>query len=227
MDIPSYLLGKKAGGGSSPSGGDGTDWSVIGYDKEPVVVTDSINYAKNIRDNWVVKTSYQSRFSENSTMVFMPLVDTSQCTNFKNMFYKCSKLLSIPQLDTSKGTDFTSFLFVCENLISIDSLDMSSATTIYNLFGNSGSPNLKYLGGFKNLGKSYSTAKSSNSTDYGLYLSFAKKLTHDSLMNIINGLYDIADKGCNTQQLNIGSTNMAKLTEDEIAIAIEKGWTVS
>ena len=46
-------------------------------------------------------------------------------------------------------------------------------------------------------------------------------------MNIINGLYDIATKGCNTQSLTIGSTNVAKLTAEEIAIATNKGWTVS
>jgi len=46
-------------------------------------------------------------------------------------------------------------------------------------------------------------------------------------MNVINNLYDIATKGCNTQQLVLGSTNIAKLTAEEIAIATNKGWTVS
>jgi hypothetical protein len=53
------------------------------------------------------------------------------------------------------------------------------------------------------------------------------KLTHDSLMNVINNLYDIKSKGCNTQQLVLGSTNLAKLTAEEINIAVEKGFSVS
>lgn len=48
-------------------------------------------------------------------------------------------------------------------------------------------------------------------------------LTHESLMNIINGLPTVET----TQTLTVGSVNTAKLTEDEIAIATEKGWTVA
>lgn len=46
-------------------------------------------------------------------------------------------------------------------------------------------------------------------------------------MNLINNLYDIASKGCKTQQLKLGATNLAKLSEEEIAIATNKGWSVS
>ena len=58
-------------------------------------------------------------------------------------------------------------------------------------------------------------------------LSSATKLTHESLMNVINNLYDIKTKGCNAQPLVLGSTNLAKLTAEEIAIATNKGWNVS
>ena len=46
-------------------------------------------------------------------------------------------------------------------------------------------------------------------------------------MNIINKLYDIKTKGCKAQRLQLGSTNLAKLTEEEIAIATNKGFNVS
>jgi hypothetical protein len=46
-------------------------------------------------------------------------------------------------------------------------------------------------------------------------------------MNVINNLYDIASAGIKTQRLVLGADNMAKLTADEIAIATNKGWTVS
>lgn len=52
------------------------------------------------------------------------------------------------------------------------------------------------------------------------------KLTHDSLMNVINNLYDIKSKGVKTQTLQLGNRNKAKLTAEEIAIATNKGWNV-
>lgn len=97
----------------------------------------------------------------------------------------------------------------------------------------------KYVSGFENftgiqnLGKGFSREQS-NYSNYVFNLSYCRDLTHDSLMNVINGLYDlnltynVAGGGTlYTQKLVLGSTNLAKLTDDEIAIATAKGWTVS
>jgi hypothetical protein len=94
-------------------------------------------------------------------------------------------------------------------------------------YASSSSSTLKNLGGFLNLGKNYSVTASSNVESYRLQLNTQIGLTHESLMNVINKLYDIATKGCNTQTLWLGSTNLAKLTAEEIAIATNKGWSVS
>ena len=56
-----------------------------------------------------------------------------------------------------------------------------------------------------------------------LYLSYCENLTHDSIMVIINGLQTVTS----TQTLTLGSTNLAKLTEAEKQIAIDKGWTLA
>ena len=53
--------------------------------------------------------------------------------------------------------------------------------------------------------------------------STCSKLSHDSLMSIINNLAEVT----NTQKLTLGTTNKTKLTINEIAIATEKGWTVA
>lgn len=58
------------------------------------------------------------------------------------------------------------------------------------------------------------------------YLTDIAELTHDSLMNVINNLYDIKSKGVKPQTLQLGNTNKAKLTAEEIAIATNKGWNV-
>ena len=62
-----------------------------------------------------------------------------------------------------------------------------------------------------------------------LSISFqwSTRLTHDSLMSIINALADkSADTSGKEYTLTIGSENLAKLTEAELAIAYNKGWRV-
>lgn len=252
----------------------GTIWSEIGYSSEPDVITDGINYAKQIMQNWdSTQTNYSNKFSSNFSLMFMPKVSTSNGTNFYNMFYNCKRLIYIPQIDTSNGTNFygmfsscdalkkislidtsngtamgsmfdgctslttipqidtsnnTNFYSMfrgCSSLTTVPTLNMSSATNINDMFYPCSK--LENLGGLTNLGQAYSTSQSANYSEYKLDLSTCSRLTHDSLMNVINNLYDIATKGCNTQQLVLGSTNLAKLTAEEIAIATNKGWTVS
>jgi surface protein len=141
------------------------------------------------------------------------------------MFFNCSSLTTIPQLDTSKVTNMNNMLNGCSSLTTFPQLDTSKVTNIsYMLYG---CKSLTTLGGFTNLGQAYSTTQSANYGDYTLTLSSSTKITHDSLMNVINNLYDIAAKGVKTQQLVIGSTNLAKLTAEEIQIATDKGFSVS
>ena len=53
--------------------------------------------------------------------------------------------------------------------------------------------------------------------------SSCTKLTHDSIMVVINGLQTVTSK----QTLTLGSTNLAKLTDAEKQIATDKGWTLA
>ena len=123
------------------------------------------------------------------------------------------------------GTSMHAFFEGCSSLTTIPQLDTSNVTAMNYTFNNCSK--LTTLGGFQNLGQAYSTTQSANYSNYTLKLSSSTLLTHDSLMNVINNLYDIATKGCNTQKLVLGSTNLAKLTAEEIAIATNKGWSVS
>lgn len=86
--------------------------------------------------------------------------------------------------------------------------------------------NLDYMGGFENLGMAYNTSATENNNNYQLRIDFFK-LTHESLMNVINNLYDIKTKGVKPQQLILGTTNLAKLTAEEVAIGTSKGWSIS
>lgn len=57
----------------------------------------------------------------------------------------------------------------------------------------------------------------------GLNLSSCTSLSHDSLLSIINACAQVTE----TQTLTLGSTNLAKLSEEEKQIATSKGWTLA
>lgn len=164
--------------------------------------------------------------SYNSNLTSLPLFNTSKGTNFESIFGGGMYLTSTPAIDTSKGTNTASMFSGCSRLVTIPEYDFSSTTFVGNSFMTSATA-LTTVGGFKNVGKAFLTSSAANYYAYIVNLSPATSLTHDSLMNVINKVYDIATKGCNTQKLVLGSTNLAKLTSAEIAIATNKGWTVS
>lgn len=151
--------------------------------------------------------------------------NTSNVTSMSETFYNCSALTEVPQFNTSKVVTFNKAFYGCSSLKTIPELDCGSATNITDMVDKC--TKLTNLGGFKDLGKAYTTSASASTTAYTLYLYQSTNLTHDSLMNVINGVYDIASKGCKNQTLYLGDTNKAKLTAEEIAIATNKGWTIS
>lgn len=153
------------------------------------------------------------------------LIGAEKLTSAMQMFYTSNYLKYVQDFDTSNVTNMYSMFQSCSNLITVPKLNASKVIVVSNIFGNCN--NLTNLGGLENLGQAYDTTKSANYSSYTLDLSTSKKLTHDSLMNVINNLYDIKSKGCNPQSLVLGSTNLAKLTAEEIAIATNKGWNVS
>lgn len=181
-------------------------------------------------------TNMESLFRYYESLESIPLLDTSNVTTMMRMCENCKNLKSFPQFNTSKVTNFYNMLSKCVSLKELPILDFSSAQAIRDIT-NGVYRHIK-LGGFKDLGKGYDTSKSANNPDYALDISqgstiespnslFSTDIDHDSLMNVINNLYDIANKGVMPQSLILGSTNRAKLTAEEIQIATDKGWEVS
>lgn len=181
-------------------------------------------------------TSMESLFRYYESLESIPLLNTSNVKTMMRMCENCKNLKSFPQFDTSKVTTFYNMLHWCVSLKELPRLDFSSAAAIRDM--TYGVYRYVKLGGFKDLGKGYATSTSANNPDYALDISngstiespnsiFSTNIDHDSLMNVINDLYDIAAKGVATQQLILGSTNLAKLTAEEIAIATNKGWTLN
>ena len=174
-------------------------------------------------------TNMSGMFNECTSLTSLDLsnFDTSKVTAMNSMFSGCSKLntLNLSNFDTSKVTNMQSLFYNCSSLTSVPLLDASSATIVNAMFQNAIS--LTTLGGFQNIGQAFLTTASANYAYYTLDISASTNLTHDSLMNVINNLYDIATKGVKIQKLILGSTNLAKLSDEEKVIATNKGWVLS
>lgn len=153
---------------------------------------------------------------------------TSKVTNFNHMFSNCEILqtLTFDNIDTSNATNLSGMFYNCRMIFTIPTLNGSKATFLNSLFYNCF--NLTNFNGIINLGQAYSITQNANYYNYTLDISNSyRNLTHESLVNIINNLYDIKTKGVKPQKLVLGTTNLAKLSEEERNIAVSKGWTLS
>ena len=150
------------------------------------------------------------------------------------MFYMCSALTSIvfPQtVDFSKCKQINRMFQDCTNLttITIPNFYADAVNDISSLFLDDNKINTLNVTYFlKNLGKGY-TSTTANYSNYKLIATMTT-LSHDSIMLIINNVYDLnltynvsGGGTLRTQGLNFGSTNLAKLTNEEKAIATAKG----
>ena len=169
-----------------------------------------------------VLTSCEYMFYGCSNLTSVPLFDTSGVTTMWQMFQNCSSLTVIPQFNTSNVTDMMNMFYGCSNLTSVPELDCSNTTNIYQMFSKC--PKITDFGGWKNLGMQ---EKLYNLSNVVVSLRTTSNLTHDSLMNIINKLYDRAAAGYSILQIVLSADNLNKLSDEEKAIATNKGWIIS
>lgn len=199
------------------------DFSVIGYDDELSLSINEqmeadIAYAKDIYDNWDENiTDANKMFSENNNLVYFPEVNMSKVTDISYMFNKCSNLKIVPKMTLGKIKNMSNLFYFCEKL---EYVDMSG-----NNFKD-----LTYNSEPFYLTASLTTLKFGYNLKVTLKLTTSIALSVESLLSVIDGLYDFTAAGetpTSTQgQLHLGSTNLAKLTDEQIAVATGRGWTV-
>lgn len=153
----------------------------------------------------------------------------ASATSIYTMFRNCSNLASIniSGLANSNVTSLTQMFNGCTRLtdLALGNFHCDSVNVMTNAFARCS--NIANISGtLSNIGKGY-TSTTVNYAAYKIALNASKKLTHDSMINIINGLYDLVTAGKAKQGLVLGSTNLAKLSSAEIAIATTKGWNVT
>lgn len=148
-----------------------------------------------------------SMFQECRALTSIPQFDTSKVTDMNHMFQSCSNLTTIPQLNTSNVKHMNYMFSGCHALTTIPPLDTSNVITMSNMFDFCA--NLKSIL-MTNIG-------------VDLDISASTKFERSDLLVILNNLKTVTS----TTTLTMGATNLAKLTDEDKAIATNKGWTLA
>ena len=186
-------------------------------------------------------TNFSYMFNNCSSLAKVSLFkSTTDKTNYSYMFSGCKKLVEVNSSTLGKnGSTFTHMFKGCSALTALDfghmtwsslnhshfnsmfydctklsNLTLGSIIPVTNTFWHcSALVNLEFTGTI-----------TINGSDY-LRLSDSPLLTVDSLLNVLNALAD--NTGKTTYKINLGSTNLAKLTSAQKAIATNKNYTLA
>ena len=158
-------------------------------------------------DSTSATTSFEDAWNGCSELTTLPMIDTAKGTNFRYAWRYCSKLKEFPALNLSKGTDFYKAWEYCESLTTLPVLDLSSGTNFQDAWGYCSA--LTTLGGFGAISANFN-------------LEYSYHLTVESLMNVINQAATVTGK-----TMTLGSENLAKLSDEQKAVATSKGWTLA
>ena len=155
-------------------------------------------------------TNMSYMFTNCDKLTSIPQLNTSKVTNMRKMFNYCSKLTSIPQLNTSNVKDMRDMFSDCWALTTVPAIDANNVTDsnyLQNIFWNC--MNLKSIL-MTNIG-------------VNLNISASTKFEREDLLVILNNLKTVTS----ATTLKMGATNLAKLTDEDKAIATNKGWTLA
>lgn len=137
----------------------------------------------------------------------IPFEATSDVTDMSYMFSDCNTLTSVPLFDTSKVTNMSGMFYNCISLTSVPLFDTSNVTSMSYMFDNCSKLETIHM---LNIGNN-------------LNVSSSTLFTREALLEIIGNLITVTK----TKKLTMGATNLAKLTDEDKAIATNKGWTLA
>ena len=163
------------------------------------------NIASNLTTPKVTDTGFM--FYSCSALETAPEMNTSNVTDMSKMFYSCNKLTTVPLYDTSKVTRMEEMFWHCSDLQTVPAFDCSNVTNMNNIFA------------------SCSSLKSILMTNIGVSFDISASTLFDreDLVLILNNLKTVTT----TKTLRMGSTNLARLTDEDKLIATNKGWTLA
>ena len=150
---------------------------------------------------------FSSMFAYDRNIKSAPNFDMKNAINISRMFYSCDRLLGVPLFNTSKVVRMDNMFGGCSRLQVIPALDASNVTNLYGIFDYDYEIREIHMTGMK----------------VSFSLISCNKMERDALVEVLNNLATIES----TMTLSLGSTNLAKLSDEDKAIATNKGWTLA
>ncbi len=144
--------------------------------------------------------------------------NTSKVTTMANMFSQSAlSSLNLTTFNTNLVRDTSYMFYSCSDLNSLDlsALNFNLVTTMHMMFQNCTS--------LRNLIVDNTILPKINLNTWGL--STCTALTITSLESVLNALPQLSEG--ESYACSLGATNLAKLTDTQIAIATSKGWVLS
>ena len=162
------------------------------------------NVASNLTTPKVTDTGFM--FYDCNALETAPAMNTSNVTDMSKMFYSCN-VTTVPLYDTSKVKRMEEMFWHCSYLQTVPAFDCSNVTNMNNIFA------------------SCYSLKSILMTNIGVSLDISASTLFEraDLVTILNNLKTVTT----TKTLRMGATNLAKLTDEDKAIATNKGWTLA
>ena len=141
------------------------------------------------------------------------VLDFSNATVLSEMFMHNAFVTHLPTIDTRACASFSYMVCNASKLVEIEKL----------ILKDDGSQSYAYA--FDNLWQLKNIVIEGQ---FGNNVSFLQSsfLTHDSLVSIINALKDYSGT-TTTRKLILHESSKAKLTEEDVALANGKGWTIA
>ena len=152
-------------------------------------------------------TSMYNMFAACTNLISVPMLDTSKVTNMDSMFVGCANLTSVPALDVSNVSNMSQMFSGCKKLTTIPSLNVSNASRFSYIFYDCNSLTSIGIYNFKYSIDIKSTA-----------------LGHDAIVAFLN---QAGTASSSNDTITMGSTKLALLSDEEKAIATNKGWRLA
>lgn len=183
---------------------------IIKYNKwydVPLTLNDDLSFSIELED-WGDCSKMFEGLDKLISVTSLP--DTSSVTYFKDMFHGCSSLtyLDLSGLDSSNCHYIDSMFADCTNL-SVLIVDFDFNMLYYASYAFGGCVSLTTVSG------------SIRNLKINIDLSPAP-LTNASAMIFINGIVDVP----NTRTITFKSTTYNTLTDEQIALATSRGWSI-
>ena len=154
-------------------------------------------------------TSVYYAFYSCASLTTVPTIPNS-VTNMAGAFYKCTSLTQAPNIPNGV-TNISMILALCEKVTSI-TLPLANIQTYNGALNSTGITDITWVG--------------ERNSDFDITSLYFNGCSQEDIQELVpEHLADLTTLGT-TATLTLGETYLAYLTEEEIAQAVAKGWTI-